>query len=140
MKASHTKGALVDTAKRQTANGIVWLSINSGAPGKEGTGVAKNKEAMKTFGMTNPVLLDEAGTVGKAYGATNTPHLFIIGKDGKVVYLGAPDNSPDGEGASPSGGTLVNYVDAALADLAAGKPVKVGESKAYGCSVKYAAK
>ncbi len=138
VRASHTKGALVDSAKRQTAKGVVWLSVNSGAAGKQGAGAVVNKEAVKTFAMSNPVLLDEQGTVGKTYGATNTPHLFIIGKDGKVAYRGAPDNSPDGEGASPSGGALVNYIDAALADLSAGKPVKVTESKAYGCSVKYA--
>jgi len=138
VKASHTKGSLVDTAKKQAAKGVVWLSINSGAEGKQGAGVEKNKEGVKTFAMTNPVLLDEKGTVGKAYGATNTPHLFIINKEGKVAYRGAPDNSPDGEGASPAGGTLVSYVDTALAELAAGKPVKVTESKAYGCGVKYA--
>ncbi len=138
VKASHTKGALVETAKKHSAKGIVWLSINSGADGKQGTGVETNKTGAKTFGMLNPVLLDPKGTVGKAYGATNTPHMFIVGKDGKIAYRGAPDNSPDGEGAAPTGGTLTNYVDAALADLGAGKPVKVSESKAYGCSVKYA--
>jgi peroxiredoxin len=137
VKAAHTKGPLVDTAKKQTAKGVVWLSINSGAPGKQGTGVEKNKEAVKTFALTNPVLLDEAGTVGKAYGATNTPHVFIINKEGKLVYRGAADNSPDGEGKSPTDGKLVNFVDAALDDLSAGRAVKTPESKAYGCSVKY---
>jgi peroxiredoxin len=137
VKAAHTKGPLVDTAKKQTAKGVVWLSINSGAPGKQGTGVEKNQAAVKTFGLVNPVLLDESGAVGKAYGATNTPHVFIINAKGVLVYRGAADNSPDGEGQSPTGGTLINYVDAALADLAAGKAVGTPESKAYGCSVKY---
>jgi hypothetical protein len=54
------------------------------------------------------------------------------------LYAGAIDNSPDGEGQSPQGGTLINYVDAALSDLAAGRPVAVPETKAYGCGVKYA--
>jgi peroxiredoxin len=137
VKAAHTKGPLVDTAKKQSAKGVVWLSINSGAPGKQGTGVEKNKEAVKTFALGNPVLLDEAGTVGKAYGATTTPHVFIINKEGKLVYRGAADNSPDGEGKSPTDGKLVNFVDAALDDLSAGRAVKTPESKAYGCSVKY---
>ncbi|MBL9037241.1 MAG: thioredoxin family protein [Archangium sp.] len=137
VKASHTKGSLVDTAKKQTAKGIVWLSINSGAVGKQGAGVEKNREGVKTFAMSNPVLLDETGATGKAYGATNTPHVFVINKDGKLVYRGAIDNSPDGEGASPTGGTLVNYVNAALDDLAAGRPVKTNDTKAYGCGVKY---
>lgn len=138
VKNAHTKASLVDTAKRAQKKGIVWLSINSGAPGKQGTGVEKNQAAVKTFGMENAVLLDEAGTVGKAYGATNTPHLFVIDEKGNVVYRGAIDNSPDGEGLSPQGGTLVNYVDAALEDLSAGRPVKTAETKAYGCGVKYA--
>ena len=88
--------------------------------------------------MENPVLLDEAGTVGKAYGATNTPHLFVIDARGLVAYRGAIDNSPDGEGLSPQGGKLINYADAALDDLAANRPVKTADTKAYGCSVKYA--
>ncbi|MGV3621065.1 MAG: redoxin family protein [Archangium sp.] len=138
VKNSHTKASLVDTAKRAQRNGVVWLAINSSAEGKQGNGVDKNKAAVKTFSLENPVLLDESGVVGKAYGATNTPHMFVIDAKGNVVYRGAIDNSPDGEGQSPQGGTLVNYVDAALADVAAGKPVKTADTKAYGCGVKYA--
>ncbi len=137
VKASHSKGSLVDTAKKQTAKGVVWLAINSGAPGKQGTGAQKNKDAAKAFGLTHPVLLDESGKVGKSYGATNTPHMFVIDKAGKLAYAGAIDNSPDGEGGSPTGGKLVNYVDAALEDLSAGRPVKTTTTKAYGCGVKY---
>ena len=138
VKASHTKGSLVDTAKKQQKNGIVWLSINSGAAGKQGAGAEKSKEGAKGFAMENPILVDEAGTVGKEYGATNTPHLFVIDAKGVLAYRGAIDNSPDGEGQSPEGGKLVNYVDAALEDLAAKRAVKTPDTKAYGCSVKYA--
>jgi hypothetical protein len=63
--------------------------------------------------------------------------MFVIDAAGTVVYAGAIDNSPDAEGQSPTGGTLVNYVDAALAAVAAGKPVEAASTKAYGCSVKY---
>ncbi len=137
VRASHTRGSLVGYAKAEQAKGIVWLSINSSAPGKQGAGVEKSRAGKATFGMSNPVLLDEQGTVGRAYGATNTPHLFVVGKDQKLVYKGAIDNAPDGEGEAPEGGKLVNYVDAALTDLAAGRPVKQPSTKAYGCSVKY---
>jgi len=137
VKAAHTKGSLKDTAQRQTKNGVVWLAINSGAPGKQGAGVDTNREGKKTFGLDHPVLLDESGQAGRAYGATNTPHMFVIDKNGTLVYAGAIDNSPDGEGASPTGGKLINYVDAALEDVAAGRPVKTSNTKAYGCSVKY---
>ncbi len=138
VKKSHAKGSLVDTAARHGKAGVVWLAINSGAPGKQGHGVDKNREGAKQFGMTHPVLLDETGSIGKAYGARRTPTMFVIDAKGTLVYRGAIDNSPDAEGESPEGGKLVNYVDAALADVAAGRALATAETEAYGCSVKYA--
>lgn len=108
---------------------VVFLAINSGGPGKEGHGTAKNADIKKAWKIEHPILLDETGTVGKAYGATNTPHMFVIGKDGKLAYAGAIDDKKD-----------KNYVTAAVKELLAGKPVTTAETKAYGCSVKYAAK
>jgi peroxiredoxin len=137
VKNSHTKGSLVGTAEKHQKQGVIWLAINSGAPGKQGTGVEKNREGKARFGFTNPILLDESGAVGKAYGAKRTPHLYVIDPKGVLVYRGAIDNSPDGEGESPEDGKLVNYVDAALADLALGRAVAKPETEAYGCSVKY---
>jgi peroxiredoxin len=137
VKASHTKGSLVDTAARHEKKGAVWLAINSGAPGKQGHGVEANREAKHRFNLSHPVLLDERGVVGRAYAAAHTPHMYVIDPNGVLVYRGAIDNSPDGEGESPAGGKLVNYVDAAIADLAAGKPVAIPQTEAYGCSVKY---
>ncbi len=125
VQASHTNGSLVDTAKKQMAHGVVGLAINSSAPGKQGYGVEKNREAQKRFGLTHPILLDETGTVGHAYGATNTPNMFVIDARGRMVYRGAIDNSPDAERGSPEGGMLVNYVEAALADIANGDPISV---------------
>ena len=87
--------------------------------------------------MEHPLLRDETGVVGRAYGATNTPNMFVIDKTGTVVYAGAIDNSPDGEGKSPQGGKLINYVDAALDDVATGRAVKTAVTRPYGCSVKY---
>jgi peroxiredoxin len=137
VKASHTKGSLVDTALRQQRSGVVWLGINSAAPGRQGHGVEANREGQQSFKLTHPILLDEDGQVGHAYGAAHTPHMYVIDKGGSLVYRGAIDNSPDGEGESPEGGKLLNYVDAALTDLAAGRPVAIPETEAYGCSVKY---
>lgn len=138
VKNSHGKGSLKGFASRVTAQGdVVWLAINSGAPGKQGAGVDANRQGAKDLGVSNPILLDEDGKVGKAYGATNTPHMFVIDPKGTLVYAGAIDNSPDGEGESPEGGTLVNHVAQALDELAAGKPISVPTTKAYGCSVKY---
>jgi peroxiredoxin len=134
---SHTKGSLNGTAARHIAEGVVWLGIDSSAPGKQGYEPDEIRDAAKRFGLTHPILRDASGTVGRAYGATNTPHLFVIDKGGALVYAGAIDNSPDAEGESPQGGPLVNYVDAALADLAAGRSVRTPRTKAYGCGVKY---
>ncbi len=135
---AHTKGSLVDTARTHTEAGGVWLAINSGAPGKQGHDPAENQAAATQWAMGHPILRDVSGEVGKAYGATNTPNMFVIDASGTVVYAGAIDNSPDGEGGSPRGGTLVNHVAAALADLAAGRPVATPVTRPYGCSVKYA--
>lgn len=138
VKRAHTKGSLVDTAARRTKDSsVVWLAVNSGAPGKQGHGVELNRSSAKGFGLSHAILIDESGAVGKSYGATNTPHMFVVDKAGTLVYRGAIDNSPDGEKGSPTGGTLVNYVDAALDDLAAGRAIKTADTKAYGCSVKY---
>ena len=82
-------------------------------------------------------MIDDSGSVGHTYGATNTPHMFVIDKSGTLVYAGAIDNSPDAEGESPTGSALVNYVSDALDAIAAGKPVTISQTKAYGCGVKY---
>jgi hypothetical protein len=138
VRASHTKGSLKTAAKKHAAEGVLWLAINSSAQGKQGSDPAANREAAKMFNLEYPILRDETGAVGHAYGATNTPNMFVIDKNGVLIYSGAIDNSPDGEGEAPTSGSLVNYVDAALEDLAAGRPVKTPVTKPYGCSVKYA--
>lgn len=137
VKASHTRGTLVETPAREAAKGVVWLAVNSAAPGKQGYGPEASRAGVQQFRMSYPVLLDESGQVGRTYGATNTPGMMVIDKDGKLAYRGAIDNSPDGERESPQGGVLVDYVSAAIDDLAAGRPVAHPETKQYGCSVKY---
>ncbi len=139
VKASHEKGSLKGlAAKYHGNNDIVWLAVNSGGEGRQGHGVEKNRAAVEAYALPHPVLLDEQGTVGKAYGATNTPHLFIVNPQGKLAYRGAIDNSPDGEGEAAPDGNLVNYISQAVSELVEGKPVSMPETKAYGCSVKYA--
>ena len=138
VKASHTNGSLKGLAEKYANDpSLVWLAINSGGEGRQGFGVEVNREGVAGFGLKHPVLLDPEGSVGKSYGATNTPHMFIVDAKGTLVYSGAIDNSPDAEGESPSGGSLVNYVSQALEELAQGKSVSVPKTKAYGCSVKY---
>ncbi|NUO53691.1 MAG: thioredoxin family protein [Polyangiaceae bacterium] len=137
VKKSHTKGSLKGLASTLTDKGVVWLAINSGAAGKQGTGVDKNKTGAEALEVKNPILLDESGEVGKMYGATNTPHMYVIDPSGVLVYSGAIDNSPDAEGESPADGKLVNYVTDAIAALDEKRAVATPSTKAYGCSVKY---
>lgn len=139
VKLSHTKGSLRGAAEEAKKDGVVWLAINSNKPGSQGSSLEVNREAKASFGMSYPILRDESGKVGQLYGAKRTPHMYVVDANGTLVYAGAIDNSPDGEQQSPTGGTLVRYVDEALADLAANRPIRTTETEAYGCTVKYPA-
>lgn len=137
VKYAHGEGPLKDASKKPGAGdaGVVWLAVNSSAAGKQGNGVELNKTARKDWKMDYPVLIDESGKVGQMYGAKTTPHMYVVDTKGKLVYRGALDNAPLGRAK----GASVNYVQAALDDLAAGRPVAIVETKSYGCSVKYGA-
>jgi peroxiredoxin len=137
VRASHTKGSLKGLAKRYTDEGVAWLGVNSAAAGKEGHGVAATAQGQHAYDMKHPILIGESGDVGHRYGATNTPNMFVIDPNGTLVYRGAIDNSPDGEGESPTDGKLVNYVDEAIDAVQSGRPVTTKETRAYGCGVKY---
>lgn len=120
-----------------TTKGVVWYSINSSAPGKEGNlNAAEALEDMKkNNSKPTAMLLDPEGKVGQLYGAKTTPHMFVIDPKGKIIYAGAIDskNSADTEDIP----TSKNYVSAALDAAMAGKPVETASTKPYGCGVKY---
>lgn len=124
--------------KRAAEDGAVWLSIISSASGKQGhvTGEQANELTKSRNAAPTAVLLDETGEVGKLYGAKTTPHMFIVDAEGKLVYEGAIDNKPSPRESDIKDAT--NYVQQALDEIKAGKPVSVSTSKAYGCGVKYA--
>ena len=126
-------GSLSKLPATATASGVVWLAVNSGAPGKEGADRAQNEAAVTKWGMSYPVLVDSNGAVGHAYGAATTPHMYVIDPKGTLVYRGGIDNKPLGKGD----GALVNHVEKALGDLGAGRPVATPDTKPYGCGVKY---
>ena len=136
VKLAHGEGPLDKLPAQVRAGGGVWLAVNSGGPGRQGHGKEANTGGKKRFKIDYPILLDEDGKVGRAYGATNTPHIFVIAPDGKLAYAGAADNT--GGGGRDSVDKLLVYPADAVADLEAGKPVKVSSTKAWGCSVKYA--
>ena len=123
--------------KDATGQGVVWLTIISSVPGTQGhVTPAKADELTKTRNAgPTAVLLDQTGAVGKQYGATNTPHMYVIDKAGTLVYMGAIDDRPTSRRSDVQGAE--NYVRAALAAVAAGQPVKTPVTRAYGCTVKY---
>ena len=144
VKYAHGKGPLVDLAKKVQGPKVLWLTVNSSAPGKQGHGKDANVSGKQTFGIANPVLLDETGVVGKAYGALKTPHVFVIDPRGVLVYRGGLDNAPMGvpddtrpRPASAKAGELVAYVSNALNELKQKQAIALADTPAYGCSVKY---
>jgi peroxiredoxin len=135
VKKAHLEGELKGLGDKMVGEGVVWLAINSGAPGKQGASIEENTEGKKKFGFNYPILLDPEGAVGKAYGATNTPHMYVIDKDGKLVYAGALDSTKGGDVEDTP--DLVNYLKLAVEETKAGKPVTTAKTEAWGCTVKY---
>jgi peroxiredoxin len=112
---------------------VVFLAINSSAKDKQGYGLDLNKTKKTEYKMSYPILLDESGQTGKAYGAKTTPHVFVIDTEGKIAYNGAIDNNDNPNKAGDK-----NYVKMALDEVLAKKPVTTSSTKPYGCGVKYA--
>jgi hypothetical protein len=134
----YDSGTMQKLQKEETAKGVVWLRINSGAPGHEGSqtpGEAAAYEKGEKVASTE-TLLDPTGKVGHTYGATNTPQMFVIDKKGDLIYAGGIDNKPSADADDIA--TAKNYVTAALNEAMAGKPVETASAPPYGCSVKYA--
>jgi hypothetical protein len=121
-----------------TGGDVVWLTINSGAPGKQGSvdGAGANAVIASTGGKQTSYLLDPSGSTGLAYAAKTTPHMYVIDGKGVLRYAGAIDSVPSADADDIPDAT--QYVKVALSELAAGKPVTVPTTQPYGCSVKYA--
>jgi peroxiredoxin len=133
----YTSGNMQALQRRMTAEGVVWLAINSTsqshseyfAPAKLAAWFGEQKAA------PTAVLMDASGEVGRAYGAKVTPHMYVIDPQGTVVYAGAIDDKRSANPADVK--TATNHVAAALAELKAGKPVAKASTSAYGCTIKY---
>ncbi len=120
-----------------TEDGVVWIAVNSTGDGHDNyrDAAMTGKEAEAKGTSATYIVLDPSGEIGKLYGAKTTPHVFIVDPQGKVIYMGAADsiNSTDtGDIAKAD-----NYIELALSEALAGKPVTTPETKSYGCSVKY---
>jgi len=137
VKKHYGSGNMQKLQQEFTGKGVVWLSIDSSAPGKEGNLSADQANAKLTeLKMHSTALvLDPDGKAGRTYGAKNTPHMFIINPEGKLIYAGAIDSKDTANPADIA--TATNYVKAALDESLAGKAVTTSSSRPYGCSVKY---
>ena len=137
VKKQYSSGNMQKLQKEYTGKGVIWLSIISSAPGKQGhcTGPQADANCKDMGASPTAVLLDPSGDVGQKYGAKTTPDIFIINPDGKVIYAGAIDSIPSANPADCAKAT--NYVRETLDAALAGKPVPTPQTKSYGCSVKY---
>ena len=138
VRKHYETGNMQALQKEATEQGVVWLTIISSAPGTQGyvsAGEANELTASRRA-VPTAVLFDPTGTTGKTYGATNTPHMYVIDKTGVLVYMGAIDDQPSSRKSSVQGAN--NYVRAALQAVTAGQPVKTPFTRAYGCTIKYA--
>ena len=130
VKRHYQEGSMKNLTSAYSESGMVWLTINStNYMDQEANAAFARKE-----GISWPILVDQDGTVGHAYGAVTTPHMFIIDTSGNVAYEGAIDDDPRGNNEASD---RTNYVSAALDQVIAGKAVAMPETKPYGCSVKY---
>jgi peroxiredoxin len=120
-----------------TGKGVVWLTVDSSAPGLEGYLTAEQANAKMAEWKTkqSALVLDPDGKAGRSYGAKNTPHMFVINPEGKIVYEGAIDSKATSNPSDIANST--NYVKVALEESMGGKTVSNANTKPYGCSVKY---
>lgn len=137
VKKHYGSGNMQALQKKYTDQGVVWLSINSSAPGKQGNFTVDQwrKRSREAGANGTAILTDADGKVGKLYGAKTTPHMFVIDASGAVAYQGAIDSERSWDPKTVKGAE--NYVAKALDALLSGKSVAEQETKPYGCSVKY---
>ncbi len=137
VRKHYGSGNMQKTQAAAAKDGVVWLSINSSAPGNQGQMKAAQAKAYLAKAGARPTayLLDPNGVVGKTYDAKTTPHMFVVNKAGTVVYAGGIDDKPTPNPADIKGAR--NHVLAALSELKGGKAISVATSRPYGCNVKY---
>jgi len=137
VRKHYSAGNMQEQQREAAAQGVVWLSVISSAPGKQGHVSPDEADRLTRNRNAQPeaVILDSEGRIGRAYAAKTTPHMFIIDATGKLVYMGGIDSitstNPDDIPRA------TQYVRVALQEMAAGKSISTAVTKPYGCSVKY---
>lgn len=130
-------GAMQALQRDATADGVVWLTIVSSAPGTQGfvEGEAARAFKAKHEAAYTHLLLDPTGEVGKLYGAKTTPDMRVIDPQGRIVFESGIDDRPTNKPEDLQGAN--NFVRAALTDMEAGRPVQTRFAQPYGCAIKY---
>ena len=133
----YNSGNMQHLEKQWTGRGVVWFTVESSAPGKQGyvTASQENDYLTKVQASPTAALLYPTGSIGHLYDAKTSPHMFVIDPHGTLIYDGAIDDKPTTDLNDVPSAT--NYVSAALEQAMAGKPVATPVTRPYGCSVKY---
>jgi peroxiredoxin len=133
----YTSGNMQALQREWTAKGVVWFTVISSAPGKQGyvTPDEENAYLAQVHAAPTAVLMDPEGKLGRLYNAKTTPQMIVIDPAGNVIYDGAIDDRPTPDPADVHGAR--NFVSDALSEAMAGKPVGTSHTRPYGCSVKY---
>lgn len=133
----YDSGNMQRLQREWTSRGVIWLTVISSAPGKQGYATAADENAYvkQVNAAPSAVLLDPAGALGHLYDAKTTPHMFVINPQGILIYNGAIDDKPTTDVADVNGAK--NYLSLALDEATSGKPVSNPTTRPYGCSVKY---
>jgi peroxiredoxin len=142
VKSQYGNGKMQRLQEKWTQKGVQWFTVISSAPGKEGyvQAAGANQDVKNTKAKVTAVFLDPKGSMGVAYGAKTTPHMFVIDPKGTLIYDGAIDNAPrvdEDVAKTEQGEPFVNYVDRALTEAKAGKKISIPSIAPYGCHVKY---
>jgi peroxiredoxin len=136
--AKHYRAGNMQAQQREaTAKGVIWLTVAASAPGEEGfvnasqaNDLTKSRNAAPTA-----VILDPQSKIARAYGATVTPHMYIIDTAGILAYKGGIDSIPSADTADIP--KAKQYVRLAVDEVLAGRQVAEASTRPYGCSLKY---
>lgn len=136
-RKQYSTGNMQTLQREWTSKGVIWLTVQSSAPGEQGyvTAPEENAYVKQVNASPTAVLLDPSGNLGHLYNAKTTPDMYVINPQGILVYEGAIDNKPSADPADVK--NAENYVSLALTQAMAGKSLSTPTSRPYGCSVKY---
>ena len=134
IKRAHQNTDFKTLIRKAKAEGVIWLGVNSNAAGKQGAALDRNRKGITALGIEFPILLNPKGDVGKAYNATRTPEVVLIGREGTIEYQGAVDSSG---GSNHARQAVQPFLKIALKQYQSGQPVTAKKTKPWGCSIKY---